>query len=272
MRLAQGRVATVAVNSFVFKQPVFVGDLVSLYAEVVRVGRTSITVSVEVYAQHRGRSEERRESDRGDAHLRRGRRESPAACCISATVTATCCRFVERSPIESKMMPQLARNMQHTDRRRRSHEIVHETACRVAVSAALGSVSPAAAAPAASASARRAGAARGNAFAGGAAAAEDASVVWFNPAGMTALPPGSRSTGALHASSRRSSSRTPARPARSRLPGAGDGGDGGDWAFIPNGFFTMADRAAAGASASAECAVRTEDRLRRGLARAVPRR
>ena len=53
MRLAQGRVATVAVNSFVFKQPVFIGDIVSLYAEVVRVGRTSIAVSVEVYAQHR---------------------------------------------------------------------------------------------------------------------------------------------------------------------------------------------------------------------------
>ena len=53
MRIAKGRVATVAVNSVVFKQPVFVGDIVSLYAEVVRVGRTSITVSVEVYAQHR---------------------------------------------------------------------------------------------------------------------------------------------------------------------------------------------------------------------------
>lgn len=53
MRIAKGRVATVAVNSFVFKQPVFVGDIVSLYAEVTRVGRTSITVSVEVYAQHR---------------------------------------------------------------------------------------------------------------------------------------------------------------------------------------------------------------------------
>src|SRR5688572_25144418 len=53
MRVAHGRVATVAVNSFVFKQPVFVGDIVSFYAEVVRIGRTSITVSVEVYAQHR---------------------------------------------------------------------------------------------------------------------------------------------------------------------------------------------------------------------------
>jgi acyl-CoA thioesterase YciA len=53
MRVAKGRVATVAVNSFVFKQPVFVGDIVSFYADVVRIGRTSITVSVEVYAQHR---------------------------------------------------------------------------------------------------------------------------------------------------------------------------------------------------------------------------
>jgi acyl-CoA thioesterase YciA len=53
MRVAKGRVATVAVNSFAFRQPVFVGDIVSLYADVVRIGRTSITVSVEVYAQHR---------------------------------------------------------------------------------------------------------------------------------------------------------------------------------------------------------------------------
>lgn len=50
IRRARGRVATVAVNSFVFRKPVFVGDLVSLYAEVVRVGRSSITVDVEVFA------------------------------------------------------------------------------------------------------------------------------------------------------------------------------------------------------------------------------
>lgn len=48
---ANGRVATVAVNSFVFNQPVFVGDLLSFYAEIVRVGRTSMTISVEVFAQ-----------------------------------------------------------------------------------------------------------------------------------------------------------------------------------------------------------------------------
>jgi acyl-CoA thioesterase YciA len=53
LRQARGRVATVAVNSFVFKKPVFVGDLVSFYARVVRVGRTSITVDVEVFAQRR---------------------------------------------------------------------------------------------------------------------------------------------------------------------------------------------------------------------------
>lgn len=51
MRRARGRVATVAVNSFLFKQAVSVGDLVSFYAEVVASGRTSVTVNVEVYAE-----------------------------------------------------------------------------------------------------------------------------------------------------------------------------------------------------------------------------
>jgi acyl-CoA thioesterase YciA len=50
-REARGRVATVAVTSFTFKQPVFIGDVVSFYAEVTRVGTTSITINVEVYAQ-----------------------------------------------------------------------------------------------------------------------------------------------------------------------------------------------------------------------------
>ena len=58
IRRAKGRVATVAVNSFQFRQPVLVGDVVTLYAEVVRVGRTSITVNVEVYAQRRPEREE----------------------------------------------------------------------------------------------------------------------------------------------------------------------------------------------------------------------
>jgi acyl-CoA thioesterase YciA len=52
-RIARGRVATVAVKEFVFKQPVQIGDLLSFYAECVRIGTTSITVKVEVYAERR---------------------------------------------------------------------------------------------------------------------------------------------------------------------------------------------------------------------------
>ncbi|HAF45630.1 MAG TPA: acyl-CoA thioesterase [Gallionellaceae bacterium] len=48
---AKGRVATIAVNSFVFKQPIFVGDLVSFYTRIVKTGTTSVTVDVEVYVQ-----------------------------------------------------------------------------------------------------------------------------------------------------------------------------------------------------------------------------
>jgi len=50
-RIARGRIATVAVNEFVFKQPVSVGDLVSFYARVLRVGTTSVTVHVDVHAE-----------------------------------------------------------------------------------------------------------------------------------------------------------------------------------------------------------------------------
>jgi acyl-CoA thioesterase YciA len=50
-RRARGRVATVAVNSFVFKQPVLIGDRVSFYSEITHVGRTSVTVDVQVYAE-----------------------------------------------------------------------------------------------------------------------------------------------------------------------------------------------------------------------------
>ena len=50
-RYVQGRFATVAVNQFIFKQPVSIGDLLSFYAKVERVGRTSVTVHVSVYAE-----------------------------------------------------------------------------------------------------------------------------------------------------------------------------------------------------------------------------
>ena len=50
-RIAKGRIATVAVNQFLFKQTVSVGDLLSFYARVERIGTTSVTVHVEVYAE-----------------------------------------------------------------------------------------------------------------------------------------------------------------------------------------------------------------------------
>ena len=50
-RYADGRMATVAVNQFIFKQPVRVGDILSFFAEVTRIGNTSVTVQVEVYAE-----------------------------------------------------------------------------------------------------------------------------------------------------------------------------------------------------------------------------
>ena len=50
-RRARTRITTVAVNAFQFKKPVFVGDVLSFYANVVRVGRTSITIDVEVFAE-----------------------------------------------------------------------------------------------------------------------------------------------------------------------------------------------------------------------------
>jgi acyl-CoA thioesterase YciA len=50
-RHTQGRMATVAVNEFIFKQPVRVGDILSFFSEVTRIGRTSVTVKVEVFAE-----------------------------------------------------------------------------------------------------------------------------------------------------------------------------------------------------------------------------
>jgi acyl-CoA thioesterase YciA len=49
---AQGRMATVAVNEFIFKQPVRVGDILSFFGKLVRIGRTSINIKIEVYAEH----------------------------------------------------------------------------------------------------------------------------------------------------------------------------------------------------------------------------
>jgi acyl-CoA thioesterase YciA len=49
VKRAKGRIATVAVTGMAFHKPVLVGDLVSCYAEIVKVGRTSITVKVETW-------------------------------------------------------------------------------------------------------------------------------------------------------------------------------------------------------------------------------
>ena len=50
-RLGQSRMVTVAVNEFIFKQPVRVGDILSFFSSITRVGNTSVTVEVEVYAE-----------------------------------------------------------------------------------------------------------------------------------------------------------------------------------------------------------------------------
>lgn len=63
-KYARGRVVTVAVNEFQFRKPVFVGDLVSCYASVIRVGSSSITVDVEVFAERGWREGE----NMGDCH------------------------------------------------------------------------------------------------------------------------------------------------------------------------------------------------------------
>ena len=57
-RRARGRIATVAVDAFQFKKPVFVGDVVSCYAEITRVGKTSITIHVKAFAERLGESQE----------------------------------------------------------------------------------------------------------------------------------------------------------------------------------------------------------------------
>ncbi|MHB8949160.1 MAG: acyl-CoA thioesterase [Rhodoferax sp.] len=57
-RYAGGRMATVAVNEFVFKHPVRVGDILSFFAKLTRIGRTSITVKVEVFAERYGSQSE----------------------------------------------------------------------------------------------------------------------------------------------------------------------------------------------------------------------
>jgi acyl-CoA thioesterase YciA len=57
-RRANGRTVTVGVDSFQFKQPVFVGDLISCYASITRVGRTSLTINVKAFAERQQETHE----------------------------------------------------------------------------------------------------------------------------------------------------------------------------------------------------------------------
>ncbi|HCI12854.1 MAG: aromatic hydrocarbon degradation protein [Gallionellales bacterium GWA2_60_142] len=83
------------------------------------------------------------------------------------------------------------------------------------------------------------GSGMGNAFAGGAASAEDASTIYYNPAGMSRLK-GKQVAVALHAI-RPSAKFTPGATAAGALlqPVGNNGGDPGDWGYVPNGYFSM---------------------------------
>ena len=108
----------------------------------------------------------------------------------------------------------------------------------VAVAAALGGMATGAVAGG-FAIGTQSGSGTGNAFAGGAAAADDASVAWFNPALMTLLP-GKQVAGALHLLKPSFKFENQGSSGAFAAPGTGDGGDGGDLAYAPNAFFTWA--------------------------------
>ena len=67
-RRAHGRCSTVAVDGMVFHEPVFVGDEVSLYADLLRVGRTSMTIRVEAW--RRSSTDETRRNEQGGQDYR----------------------------------------------------------------------------------------------------------------------------------------------------------------------------------------------------------
>lgn len=85
--------------------------------------------------------------------------------------------------------------------------------------------------------ATQSGSGTGNAFSGGAAVVEDASVVWFNPAGMSFLPQGKQVSFGLTAI--KSSHKFQNQGSTGAFAVGGDGGDGGGWGYLPNGYFAM---------------------------------
>jgi len=87
--------------------------------------------------------------------------------------------------------------------------------------------------------ATQSGSGTGNAYAGGAAVVEDASVAWFNPAGMTFLPRGKQVSAGLTVLKTSHEFHNNGSTGAFAFPGSGDGGDGGVWAYVPNAYFTM---------------------------------
>src|SRR5215203_1039898 len=127
---------------------------------------------------------------------------------------------------------------------------------RAAVAAALCSMAPAASA-AGFGIATQNGSSTGNAFSGGAAAAEDASTVWFNPAGMSVLA--GRTNVAVSAQILKPSFKFE-NTGSTLPPGTGEGGDGGDWTYIPQGFVThkLNDKLSIGAAFNTPFGLKTE--------------
>jgi len=104
------------------------------------------------------------------------------------------------------------------------------------------------------------GSGTGNAFAGGAAAAEDASTVWFNPAGMTALPKGVQLSVAAHLLNPSFKFTNTGSTGAFAAPGASDGGDGGDWAAIPQAYIaaSLGDKWRVGAGVNTPFGLKTQ--------------
>jgi len=138
----------------------------------------------------------------------------------------------------------------------------------VAVIAVIGGFSPGAGAGGLGIG-TQSGSGTGNAFAGGAASAEDASTIWYNPAGMTMLP--GRTNYAISAHALKPSFKF--ENTSSTLPaGTGEGGDGGGWHLIPQGFIShkLNDKWSIGAAFNTPFGLETEyDRGWRGQAIAL---
>ncbi|MGY4335456.1 acyl-CoA thioesterase YciA [Bradyrhizobium sp. LM2.9] len=77
-KAAKSRTVTVAIEAMNFRKAVYVGDLVSVYANLVRVGRTSMTVHLEAWALRRRELQPILVTDR-QFHLRLDRRRRPSA-------------------------------------------------------------------------------------------------------------------------------------------------------------------------------------------------